>query len=215
MNYFPTIRNGFVDSRIFLVIILSMIMLAGSANAISLGSLLKDDFREISGGEEGDFNILVWNRESEPYPLVFEVDSYPKGWNIVIEPRELSLSNSPQGDVEGMSLPGVDKVIMAKKVKVIVSVPAGEDGKHEILLRAIAGDRKSDISVLQERTFRLRVGVTEYKNENTPQIGRFFEDLSGRITGFASRKNSTSEFVIILVAVVFIVLVIWRVYNRE
>lgn len=199
--------------KIVSIVLVLIILVPNIAQAISFGSIEKIKNLEIEKGNTGKFNLLVWNRESEPYPVIFENYNVPKDWVILVEPNEFILSQEPGGKFEIIQIPG--RTIKAKNVDMYVTVPLDtENGKYNIEIKAIAGNRNDEISILHEKIFKLTVTVKEpEKNNFIDNIGRFTTEIGNTITGFATQNGGSWIFGI--VALCLIVFVSWRYYKHE
>src|SRR3989344_7548182 len=82
------------------------VLLPGQAGAISLGSLEKSTVAEVEEGETAAFTLLFWNRDEQPYPVRLEGQA-SEGVAVLIEPQEFVLGRQPEGEAEGMTLPGM------------------------------------------------------------------------------------------------------------
>ena len=196
-----------------LVVGLIMLVLLPGAQALSFGSLAKTTSQDVPAGEMAAFDILVWNREGASYPVQFAVDSVPEKWSIDITPQEFELGQQPAGETEIIALPG--KTVTAQVVTVQVQVPFQSKGTHEIVISAIAGAQDSPISILQERTFRLEVSVTD----PVDPFGQFFDFLGGSIrsiTGFTvGDDEGVGMMTLLTIGLLFIGFIVWRIYRHD
>ena len=141
-----------------LLVILLLAMLSSNAYALSLGSIAKNDFAEISLGKSAKFQMLFWNPENDSYIVRMSVEYAPQDWTIIIDPNEFVLNNSV-GE-EYISLP-YDKNIRAKTVNVFVKPNEGSvSNRYNITIGAYAvSPTESSLVVIPRRSFNLVVDL--------------------------------------------------------
>lgn len=199
-----------------IIAILPLLLLVQVAQAINLGSVQKNNFIEIVPEETAEFIILIWNSENSSYHISFEVEKAPENWVVIINPRELELSNSPKGETETLNLPNRES-IKAALVKVFVKTDEKTDeGDYEIVIRAVAGDKRKGISLMQERMFEFTVSVENplsFFESTSETISKIGQDIVGGITGMIPSTFDVKIWFIII-ASILILLVIWRFYKH-
>ncbi len=142
--------------KIFLIFLLFLII----PQAQAIGSLQKSNFLEIRRGEVANFKILFWNAENISYAIKLEIRKKPENFFVLIEPKEFLLPPSNKGppyeEGEYVSLPSGD--FRAFPVNVYVK-DFGESGEKEVLISALIGSDKNELSFLMEKTFKFKVKV--------------------------------------------------------
>lgn len=162
-----------------ITIILLLIPLVYSFN---LGTVPKNDYQTIKQGESTQFTILLWNLGESSYQVNVELKTELPGWDILVRPQDFVLEPTPvveppYDDGEYIEIPGKGNV-KAETLRVFVKTPDYvEPGKYELVLVAKAGNPEGQVSVFQEREFKLTVEV-----ERNPTI---FERTANalRVTG--------------------------------
>jgi hypothetical protein len=180
---------------------------------INLGSLQKDNYKEIIQGGSAEFSILLWSRDESPFPVNFEIVSPPE-FTVFVRPKELMISKYPLGEIEYLNLP--TGLIKASVIKVFVKVsPDAKPGNYSIMLKVIAGFPENEISVLQERKFKFMVNVIE-----SPLSFKFFDvakkfgiDVGSKITGSISAVSQVSTHLFFYIVIILIILFSWVVYR--
>lgn len=202
--------------RLCLAFLMAILIIPGTAQAIQLGSVIKSNYINLNPGERAEFRILVWTTENETFPIVFYSLNAPEGYDVVIYPNEFELNMNPEGEVETMLLPGKEIPINARIVSVFVDTPMIVDQPSKnLIIKALAGGNKENISVLQERTFSLTLDfVNNVEDENQDSIQRFLGDVYKGLTGFFLNESvGNSWFSIILI--IIIICISWRIYKYE
>jgi hypothetical protein len=148
------------------MIFLFLIILSTRAYAISMGTVVKNDFAKIEVGESANFKVLFWNIENESYKVELDKKEAPENWVIIVEPNNFNL-NASVGK-EYIKLPYENDYVKATPVDIIVK-PANSTnpGKYDIVVIARASLPSNEIGFSQERLFKFVVEI------NNPL---FFED---------------------------------------
>ncbi len=210
---------------IFMIFSLFLIHLC---QAISLGTILKNDYAETKQGETAEFTILFWNTGDSSYKIVLRPEQLPEGWSIISKPEEFILyptkpQSPPYDDDEYISLPtGVVKVF---PVKVLVKTSgSSEPSEYTAGVIATAGNMGIDISIFQERVFKLKVNVIKNPTfferiaEPLRLIGKKTieqgNDMGSRITGAFSNVPEYSK-ITFLIGLLIILVGIWFIYKNK
>ena len=149
--------------KIFLAVFLFLSALPVAAQAISLGTLQKNDFATTGKGYTTEFTILFWNVEDSPSLVKLEAKS-PEEFAVIIQPSLFLLNQSkigpPYDDAEYVYLPTGD--VKAFPVRVLVkTLDTAEEGEYEIRISARAESFETGIKFVQEKTFRFKLNVTD------------------------------------------------------
>ena len=151
-----------------LVVVFFFILLSSGAYAISLGSVAKNKFDEISNDESTKFTMLFWNIENESYTVKLSVKESPKDWVVIIDPIEFILNKSV-GE-EYVSLPYLNENIRAKVVNVFVKPDIkSETGKYFIVIKAETELPRLEINgmnMIPERLFQFEINLKSFTNSN-------------------------------------------------
>lgn len=140
----------------------------------AIGSLQKSDFTEIEKNGIANFKILFWNTENISYPIKLEIRRKPENFFVLIEPKEFVLLPSKKGPPyeydEYVSLPSGDFKVFPVDIYV---KDFGESGEQEILISALIGSEKNQLTFLMEKIFSFKVRVssssqTQKVNESEP-----------------------------------------------
>ena len=213
-------------ARVLLKIFVSffLILLASRAYAANLGSVVKNDFAEMSGVESAKFTMLFWNIESESYTVKLSVKEAPKDWTIIMDPYEFSL-NRETGE-EYISLPYVDENVKAKVVNVFVKPSnSSKPNKYFVVIKAETIMHKNEtngISVIPERLFQFEInlnGFTTSNEENKIELSRKEFEINNDGLEMNSKKNENraDKEYFYLVAVTIVILfsiIIYKKINR-
>ncbi|MEM5790520.1 MAG: hypothetical protein QXP77_00470 [Candidatus Aenigmatarchaeota archaeon] len=144
----------------------------------AVGSLQKNNFVEIEKNGIANFKILFWNTENVSYPIKLEVRKKPENFFVLIEPKEFILPPSQKGppyeEGEYISLPSGD--FKAFPVNIYVK-DSGENGEQEVLISALIGSEKDQLTFLMEKSFSFKV-----KTSSSLQIEKVNEGESVSIT---------------------------------
>ena len=202
--------------KIIFGILICTLVLPGSVQALQLGSVIKNNHVYLDPGERAEFRILMWTVEDNSYPVKLSQYQIFNGYNVVIFPQEFILNKTPEGETETMILPGIETPIHAKVITVYVDTPTETiDSRNDIVIKAIAGDRTGNISVLQERTFLLTVDYEEeFEQPNDNSINKLLGDVYKGVTGFFLNQDSGSVWISIIL-ILIIIYIAWRVYKYE
>lgn len=191
-----------------LVIIVMIATLIPGVQALSFGSLLKQDAIALDPGEEGELELLLWNRDGNPFPVALTTEA-PDGWDIRTEPESFIATENPEGEKQVMVLPNTH--VIAKVVRIVITAP--EEGDAEIIVHATAGNQSGDLAVLQERVFTIHARVETSPPPNSVDgVGQFVERLGGGITGFATQQESVPVLAVILFLIIGFIA--WRWYRE-
>ena len=196
-------------SKIFLITFLMILLMLQTAEAISLGTVVKNDEIEINRGETGKFTILFWNIEDNPYEVSLNVTESPKDWIIIIQPEQFVLTSSTGS--QNIILPYIDKTVKALPVDVLVK-PENVEGIYTITITAMAGMPGEGMSFFQERKFNLKVNVSESRYIQ-PEITApdNMQELQQTIKESPQEKNPSYFFyIIVFVCILVVSLLIYK-----
>jgi hypothetical protein len=146
---------------IFVFILFLLIPLVYSFN---FGTVPKNDYQTIKQGESTQFTILLWNLGESSYQVNVELKTELLGWDILVRPKDFILQPTPivkppYDDGEYIEIPGKGNV-RAETLRVFVKTPDYvEPGRYELVLVAKAGNPEGQVSVFQEREFKLTVEI--------------------------------------------------------
>lgn len=188
---------------------LAFFVLLPSAEAISLGTLVKSDVAIVGMNESTKFTILFWNVESSPYPVKMEVESSPENWVVVIQPERFLLDSTVGS--ESIFLPYKKEPVRAFPVNIFVKPVSAKPGKYDLILSAVAGDKDSSISFFQERRFKLTVEV-EGKVDAEKSNFTTLPEPSMPTGGLATVENYSNYifYAVALVCILFISMLIYK-----
>ena len=141
--------------------VIFLILVSRVSYAISMGSIVKEDYAELTGGDSTKFKMLFWNIDNESYNLTLSIIDAPEGWITIIDPEEFALNRSV-GD-EYISLPYMDENIKAKVVNLFVK-PSYEtpSGVYNVVVEAgtETSDGENGIKVVPQRLLNFKVNLT-------------------------------------------------------
>jgi len=163
-------------------LVMFVLLLIPLVYSFNFGTVPKNDYKSIEQGESTQFTILFWNLGDTSYPVNVRLVSDLPSWDIIVRPQEFVLNptsvvNPPYGDGEYMKVSGRG-IVKAETLRLFVKTPNDvEPGLYDLNLVATAGDPQGQVSVLQERQFKLTVEV-----KRSPTIlERTYESL--KLTG--------------------------------
>jgi len=175
-------------SKLFELIILFSLLLSSGAYAISMGSVVNNNFEKITNSESAKFTILFWNIDKESYRVILDVRELPQGWIIIIEPNNFIL-NASVGK-EYIKLPYMNDSVKTTPVEVIVKpTTSTKPGKYNVSLSSRTESPSDGISFSQERLFNF---IVEVENPT------FFEPSEEQIVNQYNENESTSSLPYIL-----------------
>lgn len=134
---------------------------ASAAHALNLGTIVKNDFSGISPGEVARFSILFWTADSEQQHVNLHEEA-PEGWTVLIGPDSFYIDKN--SGKEYIFVGG--QRIAATPVGIAV-IPNSNEGKYNIIIRAVSGNPGAQVSFQQERIFNLTVQIGKYENKST------------------------------------------------
>ena len=216
-----------MKKQIFIFMIFSLLFIHLS-QAISLGTIPKNDYAETRQGETAEFTILFWNTGDSSYKVVLKPDQLPEGWSIITKPEDFILYptkpvSPPYDEGEYVSLPS--GVIKAFPVKLLVKTSElSEPSEYIVSVVATAGNVGKDISVLQERVFKLKVNLIKNPTfferiaEPLKLIGKKTTEESKNIgKGITGGFSNVSKYpnIVFLIGFLIILASIWFIYKRK
>ena len=195
---------------------LAFLLLFPLAKAINLGSLQKNEFAEIGKNGIAKFKILLWNLENFSYPVKLEVKKLPANFFVIIEPEEFVLKPSkigpPYEEGEYVSLPIGD--VKAFPVEILVKAFDVKKGDYEILISALVGKEKDELSFILEKSFRFRIRVKDGNlNETTTSSNEPMVIVPANISSSVKIKEFDFKIIFYLLFGGFFVLVAFLVYR--
>lgn len=207
-----------------------MIFAIPTAFALNLGTLQKSSTASINSGETAVFRTLFWSADEEEYAVTINDAKVPKGWLIIVLPKQFQLGSAPLGKTERIYLPGNKNTIDAKTVDIYITAPEkAVSGEYEIALNAIAGNNKdAEFSLFQERKLHFRINVSgNSAEENKKTVNRTtLISISSFIDGTAPETQSLetvsnpppekdTRWKIPLIMIAAISIIAWRLYKYD
>ena len=194
--------------KLLSIIILFLVILSVRVYAISMGTLVKNDFSNTTTDSSAKFTILFWNDENESYKLELSVREKPEDWIVIVNPDSFVLNSSLGKEL--IKLPYKDNYAKANPVDIIVKPPLStKPGKYNISIEAKAIPPQNNISFSQGRIFRLVVEVInplyfESSNEKTTNLPKSYQ-YQNQTQGNFLNKSTFSNFYL---AVIFVIVII-------
>jgi hypothetical protein len=188
------------------IIIIFLAILSMRAYAISMGTVVKNDFARISIDESARFTILFWNIEDNDYKVELSVKESPKDWTVIIEPNNFVL-NSSVGK-EYINLPYGR--IKAAPINVIVKPPSSVGfGNYEIIINARSELPNSGITLSQERLFKfvVEVGNPLFFKETGKQKDNNQKEkqtVTGESISLEKENNNSNYFYLIIILIIIL-----------
>ncbi|MBD3155698.1 MAG: hypothetical protein GF368_03515 [Candidatus Aenigmarchaeota archaeon] len=145
---------------IFISVLIPMIY------SFNFGTVPKNDYQSVEAGESTEFIILLWNLGQNSYPVNVRLLNDLPGWDIIVRPQEFVLSPTPVAKPpytggEYFKVSGMG-IVKTETLRLFVKTPKNvEPGLYDLDMVAIAGDSDEQVSVLQERQFKLKLEVKE------------------------------------------------------
>jgi hypothetical protein len=212
-----------MDNLFKVTLIVCMIVLSSSAQAINLGSAEKVRYDEITSFESAKFKIIFWNIENETYDVKLTASDYPKDWTVIIDPAEFSL-NRDIGD-EYISLPYASGKIKAKTVNIFVKpYERSVSGMYKITVRSETGlpdVSGSGMNMMSEKLFSFDVNLTGLANTieidvRNSSVGYAYTNEVNE-TQLAKETVDTSDkegfYIAIIILVAAISIIIYKKYK--
>ncbi|MFH1473650.1 MAG: hypothetical protein ABIE55_02030 [Candidatus Aenigmatarchaeota archaeon] len=203
------------------IIILFFILLSSEVYAISLGSIVKEDYVEISNDESVKFKMLFWNIDSESYTLKLSVKDAPENWIAIIDPDEFVLNNSI-GE-EYISLPYMNDNIKAKVVNLFVKPDSdSEAGIYSVVIEAgtKTSDETSGIEIVPQRLFNFQINLSGSKdsigieNKDIKDSTEFVSE-EGSLKTISSAENELDKDYFYLAVVILVILASIIIYRKS
>ncbi|MEM5872563.1 MAG: hypothetical protein QXD55_01750, partial [Candidatus Aenigmatarchaeota archaeon] len=141
--------------KFFKIVLLFLIITSAKVYALSMGSVLKNDYVKTSIDKSVKFTALFWNSENESYIVELSVKEAPKDWIILIEPNNFVLNSSFGKEYISLS----NGYVRATPVDVIVKPNLAKHRKYNIKIAAKTILPQSGISFSQERLLKLVVEI--------------------------------------------------------
>jgi hypothetical protein len=197
-----------MEKLLSLAILLFFILLP-SVEAISLGTLVKNDFAAVKQDESAKFTILFWNVESSPYIVETKIESSPENWTVIINPERFLLDSTTGS--ESIFLPYQKNPVRAFPINVFVKPVSAKPGNYTLVLSAAAGYPGNTINFFQERKFKLTVEV-EGKAEAEGSSQTSIQEPSMPTGETAQVQNYLNYvlYVVVLVCILFVSLLIYK-----
>jgi len=193
-------------SKLFEVIILFSLLLSSGAYAISMGSVVKNDFEKITNSESAKFTLLFWNIDKESYRVRLDIRELPNDWIIIIEPNNFIL-NASVGK-EYINLPYMNDGVKATPVEVIVKpITSTRPGKYNITLSSRTESPSDGISFSQERLFNFIVEVenpTYFESSEEQIANQYNENTSSLSYRLNLENNDLCYFYVIIIIIILL-----------
>ena len=192
--------------KLFEVIILFSLLLSSGAYAISMGSVVKNDFEKITNSESAKFTLLFWNIDKESYRVRLDIRELPNDWIIIIEPNNFIL-NASVGK-EYINLPYMNDGVKATPVEVIVKpITSTRPGKYNIMLSSRTESPSDGISFSQERLFNFIVEVenpTYFESSEEQIANQYNENTSSLSYRLNLENNDLCYFYVIIIIIILL-----------
>ena len=200
-------------AKLFRVIILFSLLLSSGAYAISMGSVVKNNFEKIANGESAKFTLLFWNIENESYRVILNVREIPHDWIVIIEPNNFVL-NASVGE-EYIKLPYMNDGVKATPVEVIVKPTTAKPGKYDISISSRTESPSDGISFSQERVFNFTVEVenpTFFEPSEEQSSNRYNEESTSSLAYDLNLEeaNLSYFYIIIIIMIILFSFLIYR-----
>lgn len=208
-----------------LILIIFLLFFQVEVQAIGIGTLVKNTRSEVMRGETTKFTILLWNSENSSYPVKFRATEVPEGISVIIDPKELIMNSSTADSYStesGMEYINTQYGLMKlTPVDVLVKVSKSINlGEFDVYVNLDAGESKTWISTIYEKTFKFNVKVVNYINttkKTTNEIQKIDEtsnNIMEKITGMSSKISINSSVIFIFSLMIGIFLVAWVIYKH-
>ena len=201
-----------------MLLCLFFLLVLSPAYSLRLGTLSKADFAVVEQGKTAEFTVLFWSLDNESYPVSLSAEDVPEKMEVIISPKNFMLGQSERAEM--LNVPQGNRLVRADAVKIYVSVPDGyEVGKYSFSVKAVAGERGEQISVLQTRTFRFTLDVEEASEKSV--VGRIVSAATGFVSrifgsiGNISGGENTFRTLALIFATILILFLAWRFYKYE
>jgi len=192
--------------KLFKVIFLFSLLLSTGAYAISMGNVVKNDFKKITSSESAKFILLFWNIDKESYRVRLDIRELPNDWIIIIEPNNFIL-NASVGK-EYIKLPYMNDGVKATPVEVLVKpMSSTKPGKYNIILSSRTESPSDGISFSQERLFNFTVEVenpTYFESPEEQSSNQYNENESIPYYELNLENADLSYFYIIIIIIIFL-----------
>jgi len=214
--------------KLTFMVILLLIPLVYSFN---FGTVPKNNYKLIKQGESTQFTILLWNLGESSYPVSVELKTELPRWDIIVRPQNFVLKPTPvvtppYDDGEYIQIPGKGSV-KAETLRIFVKTPNNVNiGKYDLILVAKAGNLQDQLSIFQEREFRLSLKIEEKPSifEKTygalkltgekivEQSNNMKDNITGMIT--TAHFNQLVIFIIGLIIIIGAIVVVFFKYKK-
>jgi len=214
--------------KLTFMVILLLIPLVYSFN---FGTVPKNNYNTIKQGDSTQFTILLWNLGESSYPVSVELKTELPRWDIIVRPQNFVLEPTPivtppYDDGEYIQIPGKGN-IKAETLRIFVKTPNNVNiGKYDLILVAKAGNLQDQLSIFQEREFKLTVeveknptifekayGALKLTGKKVVEQGN---NLRNNITGMitATNSNQLTIFIIGLIIIIGAIIVVFLKYKK-
>jgi len=209
-----------------LIIVLLFIILPTKIYAINLGSVVKNNFVEITNTESAKFTMIFWNTGNESYNIRLSAEDAPKDWTILTDPAEFILNKSI-GE-EYIALPYLNENVKAKVVNIFVKpIENSKPGNYSVVIKAetgLAQNEINDMNIIPERLFKFEINLKGFVESNYDDVEK--TEISGKYIDFKNESkvesvsenyNSTDKNFLYFFVVLIIILasiMIYKKYNR-
>ena len=201
------------------VVVFFFILLSSEAYAISLGSIVKNDFAEIIDSESAKFKILFWNIETESYTLKLSIKESPEDWIVIIDPDDFVLDRTI-GE-EYISLPYMNENIRAKVVNLFVKPDSdSKPGNYSVVIEAGSRtyDESGGIKIVPERVLKFRIDLKGLVVSNDIENGLTPENESvsriNELKTIYTTQNQIDKEYLYLIVMFLIILASIIIYKK-
>jgi len=202
------------------VVVFFFILLSSEAYAISLGSIVKNDFAEIIDSESAKFKILFWNIETESYTLKLSIKESPEDWIVIIDPDDFVLDRTI-GE-EYISLPYMNENIRAKVVNLFVKPDSdSKPGNYSVVIEAGSRtyDESGGIKIVPERVLKFRIDLKGLVVSNDIENGLTPENESvsriNELKTIYTTQNQIDKEYLYLIVMFLIILASIIIYKKS
>jgi len=206
-----------------LIIILLFIILPTKIYAINLGSVVKNNFVEITNTESAKFTMLFWNIENESYNIRLSIKDAPKDWIILTDPTEFILNKSI-GE-EYITLPYLNENVRAKVVNIFVKpIENSKPGNYSVVIKAeteLAQNEINDMNIIPERLFKFEINlksVVEPSYERVENSIKYIDFKNeSKVEGVNENYSSVDKnflYFFVVLTIILASVMIYKKYNK-
>lgn len=201
-------------AKLLKIIIFLMMIFSTRAYALSMGSLVKNDFDSIAIGDSAKFTVLFWNIEND-YKVELNVKEAPKDWIVIIEPNSFILNSSVGKDY--IKLPYMNESIKTTPVDIIVKPSESSKlAKYNVIITAKAESPTNGISFSQERVFKFVIEISNplfFENSEKQNDVQIKENKNTQIEHPVTNQEKANFNYFYAIIIVLIFLISFLIYK--